>query len=549
MAELHYKIADQAVEFEAIHRLNYQTFVEEIPQHARNSTGTLIDRFHNQNVYSICLAGDELIGMVAGRCERPFSLDSKVIDLDSRLPIHERAVEIRLLAVKPEYRHRPVFAKLVVQLARYFRAMACDLAVISGTVLQLGLYEHLGFRRFGPLVGSGDAVFQPMYLTLSAWQNTKSLSSLAEPALVAGFHPGPVPVSAAVRRAFSAQPASHRSFEFVSQMTRVRSNLCKLTSASHVSVLVGTGTLANDAIAAQIHHRGQAGLVLANGEFGERLVAHAQSWKLRHQVVQQGWGEPFEWDELPRLARQMRPAWIWAVLSETSTGMDNSIARLRELCNRAGADLCLDAVSAVGLMPVDLSGVWLASAVSGKALAAYSGLATVFHDGRLASAGVLPRYLDLAAYERADGVPYSHSSNLVAALDCALASTSWANKFRRISTVDRDLRTRLRAHGLAPLVPDEVSTPGIVTLAVSLGTSSRQIALALMADGVALAFESAYLQRRNSLQICLMGEFDAATVAKIPSLLAARLRSGGQSSSIISAQLNMGTQVGFRCRR
>ncbi|HRE06968.1 MAG TPA: hypothetical protein PKX00_15250 [Opitutaceae bacterium] len=30
---LHFKLATEAWEFEAIHRLNYRTFVEEIPQH------------------------------------------------------------------------------------------------------------------------------------------------------------------------------------------------------------------------------------------------------------------------------------------------------------------------------------------------------------------------------------------------------------------------------------------------------------------------------------------------------------------------------------
>jgi len=34
--KLRFRIADSAEEFEAIHRLNYRTFVEEIPQHPAN---------------------------------------------------------------------------------------------------------------------------------------------------------------------------------------------------------------------------------------------------------------------------------------------------------------------------------------------------------------------------------------------------------------------------------------------------------------------------------------------------------------------------------
>jgi aspartate aminotransferase-like enzyme/GNAT superfamily N-acetyltransferase len=531
MAALHYKIADRPVEFETIHRLNYQTFVEEIPQHTSNAAGVLVDRFHHENVYAICMSGDELVGMVAGRCIRPFSLDSKVVDLDSLLPCHRKAVEVRLLAVRPQYRHRQVFARLVALLAGYFRSMDCDLAVISGTVRQLRLYEHMGFRCFGPLTGAADALYQPMYLTLEAWQDTRYLAGMAEPtSVVQGFLPGPVAVSAAVRRAFHSEPVSHRSRGFMARMTRIRATLCGMTGAAHVAVLAGTGTLANDAIAAQLRHAGTAGLVLVNGEFGERLAAHARGWQLQHDVVRRAWGEAFDWEYLHGLVCEKQPAWIWAVLSETSTGMTNSPVRLRELCEGAGAALCLDAVSAIGLMPVDLQGVWLASAVSGKGLAAYAGLAMVFHDGRLAPAGALPRYLDLALYEDSGGVPYSQSSNLVAALDCALTSTRWSQKFQRIAAVDRDLRARFRAHGLAPLVPDEVSTPGIITLAMPVGCNASQLARALRKDGIALAYESPYLQCRNWLQICLMGEFETATVGRIPDLLAARICHSGASS-------------------
>lgn len=47
------KIADQPCEFVAIHRQNYQTFVQEIPQYKINEHQKLIDRFHHENMYVI----------------------------------------------------------------------------------------------------------------------------------------------------------------------------------------------------------------------------------------------------------------------------------------------------------------------------------------------------------------------------------------------------------------------------------------------------------------------------------------------------------------
>lgn len=152
-ATLRFKLADEPAEFEAIHRLNNRTFVEEIPQHPPNDAKRLVDRFHAENTYAICLDGGELVGMVAGRCARPFSLDQKLPDLDRHLPLHRKVVEVRLLAVDRRYRKQSVFARLAGVLATHFRAQGCDLAIISGTVRELALYRHLGFQPFGPLVG------------------------------------------------------------------------------------------------------------------------------------------------------------------------------------------------------------------------------------------------------------------------------------------------------------------------------------------------------------------------------------------------------------
>jgi hypothetical protein len=83
--ELRIKIATEPWEFEQIHQLNYRTFVEEIPQHAPSPEGRLVDRFHAENTYAIVVKGRKLVAMLALRHKRPFSLDSKVLDL-AQLP-------------------------------------------------------------------------------------------------------------------------------------------------------------------------------------------------------------------------------------------------------------------------------------------------------------------------------------------------------------------------------------------------------------------------------------------------------------------------------
>src|SRR5581483_8267482 len=99
-----FKTATEDWEFEQIHRLNYKTFVEEIPQHQPSPTQRLVDKFHAENTYLICLSGRKLAGMLAVRGNRPFSLDQKLEQLDSYLPAGRRICEIRLLAVEKKYR-------------------------------------------------------------------------------------------------------------------------------------------------------------------------------------------------------------------------------------------------------------------------------------------------------------------------------------------------------------------------------------------------------------------------------------------------------------
>lgn len=166
---LHFKIAAGEEEFEQIHRLNYRTFVEEIPQHPPNPQRRLVDKFHAQNTYVICLDGCRVTGMIVYRGQRPFSLDQKLPNLDSYLPPGRKLCEIRLLAVEKDYRRSGVFRGLLSLLTEDFVRQGFDMAVISGVLRQAKLYSHLGFTPFGPVVGRGDALFQPMCLTLESF--------------------------------------------------------------------------------------------------------------------------------------------------------------------------------------------------------------------------------------------------------------------------------------------------------------------------------------------------------------------------------------------
>src|SRR6266581_4427103 len=280
-----FKSATEDWEFESIHRLNYKTFVEEIPQHHASPTQRLVDKFHTENTYLICLSGRKLAGMLAVRGSRPFSLDQKLENLDSYLPAGRRTCEIRLLAVEKKFRGAQVLQGILALLWQHGVEKSYGLAIISGTPRQFRLYQHLGFVPFGPLVGTGDAQFQPMYITLETFEVTareflrSSPARAFQPSAI-NFLPGPVTVRREVRRAFEQAPESHRAEAFTKDFQATKQLLCELVRARKVELFLGSGTLANDVIGGQLLLEQRRGLVLSNGEFGERLTDHARRFSL-----------------------------------------------------------------------------------------------------------------------------------------------------------------------------------------------------------------------------------------------------------------------------
>ena len=509
---------------DAIHALNYRTFVEEIPQHAPNVARRHVDRFHDDNVYAVYELGGRIVGMVSGRTQRPFSLDQKLGSVDDYLPAGRTPVEIRLLAVEPEYRASRVFAQLLVFISRHFLAEGYDIGVMSGTTRQLRLYRHLGFHAFGPLIGTVEATYQPMFITAEevlAWpealQEGDAEPDTGAPTAGANFLPGPVGISDAVQQAMQRGATSHRADAFHSRYREVQERLCALTGARHVTMLLGSGTLANDVVAAQILLLDAPGVIVSNGEFGERLIDHATRMRIPHAVVHAAWGDALDHGEVARAMRSTGARWLWAVHCETSTGVMNDLDALASIAQAHHAKLALDVISSLGTISVSLRDVWMASAVSGKALSAFSGIAIVYHSGTAISASDrIPRYLDLGFAVGQHGVPFTQSSNLLDALGTSLAEIDWPSRFRRLAQDGAWLRRAMEFRGWRLLASAEHASPAVHTLMPPSGVSARALGEQLRDAGWLVSFESGYLRERNWMQLCLMGHYPPAALRSFP---------------------------------
>ncbi len=260
---------------------------------------------------------------------------------------------------------------------------------------------------------------------------------------------------------------------------------------------------------------------MSNGEFGARLVDHARRLHLDFHAVELAWGEALKLGVVrKKIATGRPPAWLWCVHCETSTGTLNDLEGLKTLCAEHDVNLCLDCISSIGTVPVDLTGVYFASCASGKGLRSYPGVSMVFHDHNVPADGErIPRYLDLGYYAQQEGIPFTFSSNLLHALHAALKRVDWKRRFADTAAISEWLRSRLMEIGFALIGHGVKTSPAVITLALPPEMDSAEIGGLMQESGYLLSYNSEYLRRRNWIQICLMGECPREKVVSLVNAL------------------------------
>jgi aspartate aminotransferase-like enzyme len=357
------------------------------------------------------------------------------------------------------------------------------------------------------------------------WESQLSVPSMPEGEENVCLLPGPVTLSPAVRTAFHKPPIYHRGPEFIRRFVRVRRLLGEMVGGRDVAILNGSGTLANETIAATLAAnpgRGR-GVLLVNGEFGQRLARQATRFGLRPRVLAWEWGQPWDLDEVEHvLAAEPEGSWVWGVHQESSTGVLNDLTGLVRLARRHGVRVCVDCISSLGAVPLDLRDVYLASGATGKSLGAVAGASLLFAD-RQALAGIptehIPSYFDLRAALDSDGPCYTFPSATLAALEAALQEYATPARAEAAHQRYHDLgvyvRDELRRLGIEPLAQDEWAAPVVTTFAPPGDESSEAFVDRCRLWGFDLGGQSRYLAQRRLVQIATMGAITADLCAPL----------------------------------
>ena len=163
--------------------------------------------------------------------------------------------------------------------------------------------------------------------------------------------PGPVPVSDAVRAAYSVEPPSHLAEGFKADFARAlraMRTVWKAGPSYQPFVVAGTGTLAMEATAVNLVEPGDRVLVVNVGLFGDRMATMLTRRGARVFQVGTAPGADLDLAEVERALDEHAPSVLFATHVDTSTGARVDARALCRLAKARGVLTAFDGVCATG---------------------------------------------------------------------------------------------------------------------------------------------------------------------------------------------------------
>lgn len=191
--------------------------------------------------------------------------------------------------------------------------------------------------------------------------------------------PGPTMVNSCVLRSMSKQVDSHLHLDFNKLFKDVLEDLKKLSGASEVFVIAGSGTLAQEIGVANIIEPGDKVLCFTNGFFGGRFVEIVRRHGGKPKVFEAPLGLAIKPEDVKKALREDKFKAVTVAHIETSTAVKSPVKEIGEVVAESGAYYIVDAVCSFGGVEVktDSWNIDVLCTCSQKCLAAPPGLAIV----------------------------------------------------------------------------------------------------------------------------------------------------------------------------
>jgi alanine-glyoxylate transaminase/serine-glyoxylate transaminase/serine-pyruvate transaminase len=291
----------------------------------------------------------------------------------------------------------------------------------------------------------------------------------------------------------------HLDPQFLALLDQVQDMLraVLLTKNALTLPISGTGMSGMETCMVNLLEPGDRAVVCVNGFFGQRMVDVAGRTGAQVTVIERPWGEAFDPQQVREAIQRVRPKVLAIVQAETSTGVWQPIEDLGAMCHEHDALLVVDAVTALGCVPVRVDdwGIDAVYSCSQKGLGCPSGLAPVSFSPSAVEAverrktKVQSWYLDLTLLRKYFGperfyhhtAPISMNYALHEGLRLVLEETleaRWARHLRN----HKALKAGLAALGMSYTAAEGRQLPQLNAVRIPAGTDDLAVRKQLLSD-------------------------------------------------------------------
>eukprot|EP00884_Botryococcus_braunii_P004442 jgi/Botrbrau1/1399/Bobra.0063s0099.2 len=202
--------------------------------------------------------------------------------------------------------------------------------------------------------------------------------------------PGPSNAYPRVLAAQSLPLLGHMHPPFFQLMDEIQEGLRYLfqTQSPYTLLISGTGHAGMEAVIANLVEPGEKVLIGNSGIWGQRAAELASRFQAEVINLEVGAGGSVPFEDLRSSVETLKPAVVFLVQGESSTGVHQSLAGVGQLCRDNGALLVVDTVASLGGVPF-FGDEWLVDA-------AYSGTQKVLS----APPGGAPLFFGERAFEK-----------------------------------------------------------------------------------------------------------------------------------------------------
>ena len=345
--------------------------------------------------------------------------------------------------------------------------------------------------------------------------------------------PGPTPVPNEALDAMARPIIHHRTPQFQVILKEVEEGLQSVfQTKGKVLILTSSGTGAMEGAVSSLLSPGDKAICVSGGKFGERWGELCAAYGIESIPIDVEWGKAVKPEEIEKILKQQATRdkeqeikAVYVTLCETSTGVSIDIQAIAKITKNYEAVLVVDAISALGAVPLktDEWGIDVVVSGSQKGLMIPPGLAFVSLSDKalkLVEASKLPKYyFNFKAYKKfidKNDTPYTPAVNLIIGLNEALKiikKDGIDNVIKRHQKHAAAVRAAIKALGLELLAPD-VYSDAVTAVKSPEGIDSSKL-VKIMRDtyGVAIAGGQAQLKGKI-FRIATMGYITAGDLKK-----------------------------------